>query len=92
MYMWNLKYGTDELIYETEIDSQTYKTNVRLPGAKGVREGQIRSLGLADTNQYVQTKQQGPNVQHRELYSLSCNKNHDGKGNTLMKILSIFLQ
>ena len=50
MYMWNLKYGTDELIYETEIDSQTYKTNVRLPGAKGVREGQIRSLGLADTN------------------------------------------
>ena len=22
-YMWNLKYGTNELIYETEADSQT---------------------------------------------------------------------
>ena len=22
-YMWNLKYGTDELIYETEANSQT---------------------------------------------------------------------
>ena len=23
MYMWNLKYDTNELIYETETDSQT---------------------------------------------------------------------
>ena len=34
MYMWNLKYDTDEPIYETEIDSQTYKTNVSLPGER----------------------------------------------------------
>ena len=32
-YMWNLKYGTNEPIYETEIDSQT---EIRLVVAKGV--------------------------------------------------------
>ena len=33
-YMWNLKYDTNnanELIYKTETDSQTKKTNLRLP-------------------------------------------------------------
>ena len=34
-YMWNLKYGTNELIYKTETDSQTEN---RLVVAKG--EGQ----------------------------------------------------
>ena len=29
--MWNLKYDTNELIYKTETDSQTQKTNLRLP-------------------------------------------------------------
>ena len=33
--MWNLIYGIYELIYETEIDSQTYKTNLGLPKGKG---------------------------------------------------------
>ena len=33
--MWNLKYGTNELIYETETDSQTQKTNFWLPKGKG---------------------------------------------------------
>ena len=27
-YMWNLKIGTNELIYRTETDSQTQKTNL----------------------------------------------------------------
>ena len=27
-YMWNLKYDTNELIYKTETDSQTWKTNL----------------------------------------------------------------
>ena len=27
-YMWNLKYDTDELIYETEADSQTERTDL----------------------------------------------------------------
>ena len=29
-YMWNLKNDTNELIYKTEIDSQTQKTNLCL--------------------------------------------------------------
>ena len=27
-YMWNLKYGTNEPIYKTERDSQTYRTDL----------------------------------------------------------------
>ena len=34
-YMWNLKYDTDELIYETPTDSQTKKANLWLPKGKG---------------------------------------------------------
>ena len=30
-YMWNLKYGTNEPIYRTEIDSQTWRTDLWLP-------------------------------------------------------------
>ena len=35
--IWNLKYDRNELIYETEADSQTKKTSLWLP--KGKREG-----------------------------------------------------
>ena len=35
-YMWNLKKNyTNKLIYKTEIDSQTQKTNLQLPKVKG---------------------------------------------------------
>jgi len=44
--LWNLKYDTNELIYETEIDSQTES---RLVVARGKRVG----LGVWD--QQVQT-------------------------------------
>ena len=34
-YMWNLKRNyTNELIYKTEIDSQTLRMNIRLPRRK----------------------------------------------------------
>ena len=33
--MWNLKYDTNELIYETETDSQTYRTDLWLPRGGG---------------------------------------------------------
>ena len=33
-YMWDLKYDTNELIYNTEPDSQTQRTNLWLPKAK----------------------------------------------------------
>ena len=48
-YMWKLKYDTNELLYKTEIDSQTQKTNLRLPEGKG-RKGYIRGLGLTYTH------------------------------------------
>ena len=32
--MWNLKKDTNELIYTTETDSQTLKTNLQLPNVK----------------------------------------------------------
>ena len=39
-YMWNLKiWYTNELIYKTETDSQTLKTNLRLPKGKGEGQG-----------------------------------------------------
>ena len=34
-YMWNLKKGTNKLIYKTEIGLQMQKTNLWLPGCKG---------------------------------------------------------
>ena len=33
--MWNLKKDTNELIYKTQIDPQTQKTNLWLPKGKG---------------------------------------------------------
>ena len=33
--MWNLKNDTNELIYKTEIDPQTWKTNLWLSKGKG---------------------------------------------------------
>ena len=72
-YMWNLKIDTNELIYRTETDSQTQKTNLWLPKGKGGRD----KLGVwgqqIHTTVYKIDKQQGPTVQHRELYSISYN-------------------
>ena len=71
-YKWNLKYNTNELIYKTETDSQAQKTNLWLPKEKGRDK-----LGVWDeqiqTTIYKTDKQQGLAVQHRELYSISCN-------------------
>ena len=50
--MWNLKYDTNELIYKTEIDSQTQKTYLWLPKRKGWG-GEIRNLELTDTRYYI---------------------------------------
>ena len=48
-YMQNLNYYTNELIFETETDSQTKRTDSWLPGVEGKGE-QTGSLGLADAN------------------------------------------
>ena len=33
--MWNLKYGTDEPIYRTETEPQTWRTDLWLPRGRG---------------------------------------------------------
>ena len=45
-----LKKDTNQLIYETEIDMQTLKTNLWLPKEKGVWGRWIGSLALAYTH------------------------------------------
>ena len=69
------KNDTNELIYKTEIDSQTQRTNLRLP--KGKQRHKRDKLGVWDqqiqTTIYKIDKQQGPSIQHRELSSMSCN-------------------
>ena len=44
---------TNELIYTTKKDSQTWKKKLWLPQGKGIREGWIRRLGLEDKNCYI---------------------------------------
>ena len=51
-YMWNLKYDTNELIFEAETDSQTQRTDSWLPRIWEVWEKWIGCLGLADANSY----------------------------------------
>ena len=75
--MWNLKYDTNELIYKTETDSQTERTGLWLPRGRG---GEWRRDGLGVWDEQMQAiiyrtdKQQGPTIQPRELYSISCDK------------------
>ena len=51
--MWNLKYETNQHIYETKIDSQTERTDLLLLGRWGVGEGRTGSSGLAEANYYI---------------------------------------
>ena len=38
-YMWNLKYDTNQYIYETKIDSQSQRTDLWLTRGRGSRGG-----------------------------------------------------
>ena len=70
---WKLEYATNELIYKTETDSQTQKTDLRLPMGRAV--GVMNwELEINRYKQYVKYKQQSHNVELRELYSM-----HNGK-------------
>ena len=51
-YMWNLKYDTNELTYETETDSQIKRTDLCCQG-RGCGGGRDRDLGFADANYYI---------------------------------------
>ena len=71
--MWNVKYDTNEPIYETERKSGTQRIDWWLPRGGG-RDG----LGVWDQQMqtiiYRMDKQKGPTVQHKELYSISWDK------------------
>ena len=51
--MWNLKYDTNELVYETETDSQRERS-CGCQGGVGVGEGWTGSLRLAAANSYIE--------------------------------------
>ena len=71
MCMWNLKYGTNETIYETEKESRTEKIDWWLSRGRdglGVWDQQMQTIT------YRMNKQQFPNVQHRGLYLISYGK------------------
>ena len=55
---------------------QTHRHSKQIYGdqpGKGVAEGYIRRVRLADTSYYIWNSQ-GPTEKHREVYSISCNK------------------
>ena len=39
-----------------------------------VKKKTALGFGLADANNYIQMDKQGPAVQHKELYSIACEK------------------
>ena len=51
--MRNLKYDTNQAIYKTEADSQTWRTDSRLSRGKGEGVEWTGSLGLVDANYYT---------------------------------------
>ena len=60
-YMWNLKYNTNEPIYETETDSQRERTDLWLPRKRGWGNGGLRVWGWQmQSIIYRKDKQQGP--------------------------------
>ena len=76
IYVWNLKYSTNEPIYKTKADLQPQTTDLWLPSRERVGEGWSGSLGLANVNNYIyrMDKQQSRSVQHRALQSASCDR------------------
>ena len=73
--MWNLfkRNDTNELIYKTEAYLQISKTNAWLPNRKRRQEDKSgTSVEYTHTTIYKKDNQQGPTVQHRELYPIFC--------------------
>ena len=72
-YMQNLKYDTSELIMKQK---QTHRHREQTCGCQGGGCWEGDGVEVWDwqmqTTIYRMDKQQGPTVQHRELYSISC--------------------
>ena len=74
-YMWNLKYDTNEPIYEIETESQTYRADLWLPRGRPFGEGWGGGWGERMwAFIYGMDKQQGPAIEHRKLYSIFYDK------------------
>ena len=79
VYMDSLYHYTNKLIYKTEIDPQTYRTNLWLQKGKG-EEGYIRSLGLTHTHYSISLEGRTwqptlvflPGESHRQRSLLGC--------------------
>ena len=72
--MWNLKCDKNKPIYETETDLQTQGRDLWLPSGKGRGGGGWMDWEFGVSRCKLMDKQQGPTVQYRELYSVSCDK------------------
>ena len=78
--MWNLKYDTNELIYEREAELQTWRTDLWLPRGRGCREGmdwefeisRHKLLYIEWINNKVLSHSTGNYIQHPVI-------NHNGK-------------
>ena len=82
-YMWNLKSNTNELIYETETDSQTQKIDLLFPGLGG-RHGEWVGIdwefGISRCKLlYIGWIKQGPTVYSTGNYIQYPMINHNGK-------------
>ena len=74
-HVWNLKYDTNEPIYETENQRHREQTGGLPRGRGGWEKGGVGVWGQQmQTGIHRMDKQQGPTVQQRELYSISCDK------------------
>ena len=51
--MWNPKYDTNELVYETENRLTDIENRLTMSRVGGSIEGWIRSMGLANANYYI---------------------------------------
>ena len=77
--MWNLKYGTNEPINKTEIESKTWRTNLWLPRGRG-GSGMDREFGVGRCKLFLL----GWISNEVLLYSTgnyiqSCGVEHDGR-------------
>ena len=67
--MQTLKQDTNEPLYETETESWTQKTDLWMPGRDDWERDEVAGWGWQkQATLYRMNKQQGPTVQHRELY------------------------
>ena len=70
-HMWNLKYDANELIHETETDSQTQRTDLWLP--RGREAAKDWEFGISRWR-LVYIRWINKVLLYRELYSISCDK------------------